>query len=294
MQGLEIFLIAFGGAFALLGLIAIVYKPFSVYCLHAEQRNPFEGKRVRLVEDPEDEPNADGLRGHLEAVGPAEPSRRIYSFFKRLLDIVLSFLLLIVLSSLFLVILIALEIDNPGPVFFTQKRVGKNKRFFKLHKFRSMRRDTPHDVPTHMLDHPERYITRVGKFLRAHSLDELPQIWDIFLGNMSFVGPRPALWSQDYLVSERDRYGANDILPGLTGWAQLHGRDELEIPQKAKLDGEYVSRFGFRIDVKCFFGSFRVLKKDESVVEGGTGKRKQPGRGQDPEDNEEDTDNRSE
>ena len=162
-------------------------------------------------------------------------------------------------------------IDDPGPVFFTQKRIGKNKQYFKLHKFRSMKMCTPHDKPTHMLENPEQYITKSGKFIRAHSLDELPQIWDIFNGNMSVIGPRPGLWNQDLLTAERDKYGANDIKPGLTGWAQINGRDELEIPVKAKLDGEYTKNIGLKMDFKCFLGSVGVFKGDSSVVEGGTG-----------------------
>ena len=159
--------------------------------------------------------------------------------FKRLIDIVLSACGLIVLSWLYLLIAIAIVIDDPGPVMFTQKRVGKNKQYFQLHKFRSMKMSTPHDMPTHMLENPDQYITRVGRFIRKTSLDELPQIWDIFTQQMAIIGPRPALWNQDDLVAERDKYGANDVLPGLTGWAQINGRDELEIPVKAKLDGEY-------------------------------------------------------
>ncbi len=191
--------------------------------------------------------------------------------FKRLIDIVLSFLALVLLSWLFLGLIIAIKIDDPGPAFFTQKRVGIKKTFFKLHKFRSMKMSTPHDVPTHQLDNPEQYITKVGKFLRKSSLDELPQIWDIFIGNMSIIGPRPALWNQDDLIAERDKYGANDIMPGLTGWAQINGRDELEIPVKAKLDGEYVQKLSFLFDLKCFFGSIVSVFKSDGVVEGGTG-----------------------
>ena len=162
-------------------------------------------------------------------------------FFKRLIDIVLSLLGLILLSWLFLIIAIAIYIDDPGPILFKQKRIGIYKTTFNLHKFRSMKMSTPHDTPTHLLDNPEQYITKVGKFLRKSSLDELPQIWDIFVGNMSIIGPRPALWNQYDLLKERDKYGANDIKPGLTGWAQINGRDELEIPVKARLDGEYAS-----------------------------------------------------
>lgn len=190
---------------------------------------------------------------------------------KRLIDIVLSFLALIVLSWLFLGLIIAIKIDDPGPAFFKQKRVGIHKTFFKLHKFRSMKMSTPHDIPTHQLDNPDQYITKVGKFLRKTSLDELPQIWDIFIGKMSIIGPRPALWNQDDLVAERDKYGANDVKPGLTGWAQINGRDELEIPVKAKLDGEYVEKLSFVMDVKCFFGSITSVLKSDGVVEGGTG-----------------------
>lgn len=192
-------------------------------------------------------------------------------FIKRLIDVVLSFLALVFLSIVYLGLIIAIKIDDPGPAFFTQKRVGKNKTYFKLHKFRSMKMCTPHDVPTHQLDNPEQYITRVGKFLRKSSLDELPQIWDIFIGNMSIIGPRPALWNQDDLIAERDKYGANDIMPGLTGWAQINGRDELEIPVKAKLDGEYAKNLSFAFDLKCFFGSIISVFKSDGVVEGGTG-----------------------
>ena len=198
-------------------------------------------------------------------------------FFKRLIDIVLSFLALILLSWLYLVLIIAIKIDDPGPAFFTQKRVGIHKTYFKLHKFRSMKMSTPHDIPTHQLDNPEQYITKVGKFLRKSSFDELPQIWDIFIGKMSIIGPRPALWNQDDLVAERDKYGANDVKPGLTGWAQINGRDELEIPIKAKLDGEYTEKLkkggftAFGMDIRCFFGSIFSVLKHDGVVEGGTG-----------------------
>lgn len=189
-------------------------------------------------------------------------------FFKRFFDIVLSFLALILLSWLFLVLIVAIKINDPGPAFFTQKRVGKNKTFFKLYKFRTMKMCTPHDVPTHQLDNPDQYITKVGKFLRKSSLDELPQIVNIFLGKMSIIGPRPALWNQDDLVAERDKYGANNVKPGLTGWAQINGRDELEIPVKAKLDGEYVEKLSFLFDMKCFFGSFIKVVKCDGFVEG--------------------------
>ena len=198
-------------------------------------------------------------------------------FFKRLIDIVLSACGLIILSWLYLLIAVAIVIDDPGPVMFTQKRVGKDKKYFQLHKFRSMKMSTPHDMPTHMLENPDQYITRVGRFIRKTSLDELPQIWDIFTQQMAIIGPRPALWNQDDLVAERDKYGANDVLPGLTGWAQINGRDELEIPVKAKLDGDYVAilkKGGFKafaMDIKCFFGTIISVLKHDGVVEGGTG-----------------------
>ena len=234
-----------------------------------------EGKKVVFIEDDTDEENADGMRGHLQAVGETSYKPGIYDrYIKRIIDMVLSFLGLIILSPVFAVIALAIKIEDPGPVFFTQKRVGKNKQYFKLHKFRSMKVSTPHDVPTHMLGNPDQYITKVGKFLRAHSLDELPQIWDIFVGSLSIIGPRPGLWNQDYLTAERDKYGANDIKPGLTGWAQINGRDELEIPEKAKLDGEYVQKESFLFDIRCFLGTIMKVAKDDTVVEGGTGEIK--------------------
>ena len=198
-------------------------------------------------------------------------------YVKRAIDIVMSFLGLILLSWLYLIIAIAIVTDDPGPVFFSQKRVGKGKRIFKLHKFRSMKMSTPHDIPTHLLENPESYITRIGKLLRKSSLDEIPQIWDIFVGNMSIIGPRPALWNQDDLIKERDKYGANDVKPGLTGWAQINGRDELPIPLKASLDGKYIKELkcgGFKafwFDVRCFFGTILSVLKSDGVVEGGTG-----------------------
>lgn len=193
------------------------------------------------------------------------------AFYKRLLDIVLSLCGIIVLLPVFLIIAVAIVIDDPGPIFFKQKRVGQNKKLFKILKFRSMKMSTPHDTPTHMLENPEQYITRVGKFLRNTSLDELPQIFNILVGHMSIIGPRPALWNQYDLIAERDKYGANDIAPGLTGWAQINGRDELEIPVKARLDGEYVEKMSFRMDWKCFWGTIISVLKHDGVVEGGTG-----------------------
>ena len=195
-------------------------------------------------------------------------------FFKRLLDIVLSLAGLVLLAWLFVLIIFLIKIDDPGPAFFSQKRVGKDNKEFMLHKFRSMKTDTPHDRPTHLLEDPERYITRVGRFLRRSSLDELPQLWDIFAGNMSVIGPRPALRNQEDLLAEREKYGANNVKPGLSGWAQINGRDELEIAVKAKFDGEYAQRLSFGFDVKCFIGTIFSVLKSDGVVEGGTGKIK--------------------
>ena len=195
----------------------------------------------------------------------------MYKFFKRTLDIVLSFLGMIVLSPFFLLLVLAIKLDSKGPVLFKQKRIGLHKKHFYILKFRTMRIDTPKDTPTHLLENPEKWITKVGKFLRKTSLDELPQIWNIFVGDMSIIGPRPALWNQYDLIEERDRYGANDVLPGLTGWAQIHGRDELPIAKKAELDGYYVQHLSFGLDVRCFFGTIKSVAKSEGVVEGGTG-----------------------
>ena len=201
-------------------------------------------------------------------------------YMKRFIDVVLSFVGIVLLSWLFLILIIAIKLDSPGPVFFTQKRVGIYKSHFMIHKFRTMRIDTPKDMPTHLLENPDMYITRVGKFLRKSSLDELPQIFDIFVGHMSIIGPRPALWNQFDLVEERDKYGANDVRPGLTGLAQISGRDELEIDVKAALDGEYTKTLmgsglkAFAMDVKCFLGTIASVLKSDGVVEGGTGNMK--------------------
>lgn len=203
---------------------------------------------------------------------------------KRLIDFILSSIAIIVLALPMLIISIVIKIDDPGPVLFKQKRVGKKKNgeitYFMIWKFRSMKVSTPRDTPTHLLDNPEQYITRVGRFIRKTSLDELPQFYQVFTSKLSIVGPRPALWSQEDLVAEREKYGANDIKPGITGWAQINGRDELEIDVKAKFDGEYAAALnagkfkGFAMDVKCFFGTIvRVLKSD-GFVEGGTGEMK--------------------
>jgi len=195
----------------------------------------------------------------------------VYIKIKRILDIVLSLLACVLLLPLFLIIIAAIKLDSKGPIFFKQKRVGINKSHFYILKFRTMRIDTPKDVPTHLLENPEQWITRVGKFLRKTSLDELPQIFNILAGHMSIIGPRPALWNQFDLIEERDKYGANDIRPGLTGWAQIHGRDELSIEEKSRLDGEYVKNIGFKMDIKCFFGTIISVLRSDGVVEGGTG-----------------------
>ncbi|MBP2620738.1 sugar transferase [Streptococcus panodentis] len=196
----------------------------------------------------------------------------MYKSVKRGLDILLSLTGMILLSPLFLAIILAIKLDSKGPVLFKQKRVGLHKKHFNILKFRTMRVDTPKDTPTHLLENPEQWITGTGKFLRKTSLDELPQIWNIFVGDMSIIGPRPALWNQNDLIEERERYGANDILPGLTGWAQIHGRDELPIAKKAELDGYYVQHLSFSLDVRCFFATIKSVAKSEGVVEGGTGK----------------------
>ena len=190
---------------------------------------------------------------------------------KRVIDFTLSLIGLIVLSPIFILLCLWIKLDSKGPIFFKQKRVGIHKSHFNILKFRTMYIDTPKDMPTHLLANPDQYITKVGKFLRKTSLDELPQIINILKGDMSIIGPRPALWNQYDLIEERDKYGANDVIPGLTGWAQINGRDELEIPVKARLDGEYVERMSFAFDVKCFFGTIKSVLKSDGVVEGGTG-----------------------
>lgn len=193
----------------------------------------------------------------------------MYEKIKRLIDIVVSLIGLIILSPIFLILIIAIKVDSKGPVLFKQKRVGTKKTYFYILKFRTMRTDTPRDTPTHLLDNPDMYITKVGKFLRKTSLDESPQIWNIFVGEMSIIGPRPALWNQYDLIEERDKYNANDIPPGLTGWAQINGRDELSIEKKAELDGEYVKCMGLWMDIKCFFITIIRIVKSDGVVEGG-------------------------
>lgn len=191
---------------------------------------------------------------------------------KRWIDFLLALMGMIILSPVFLVVTTAIKIDSKGPVFFKQKRIGIHKTHFNILKFRTMYTDTPKDMPTHLLADPDRCITKVGRFLRKSSLDELPQIINILKGDMSVIGPRPALWNQYDLIAERDKYGANDVMPGLTGWAQINGRDELEIPVKARLDGEYVKRIGFLFDVRCFFGTIISVLHRDGIVEGGTGR----------------------
>ena len=195
----------------------------------------------------------------------------MYLKVKRLIDFIISLIGFFVLLPIFIILILAIKIDSPGPIIFKQKRVGKHKAHFYILKFRTMRTDSPKDTPTHLLDNPEHYITRVGKFLRKTSLDELPQIINILKGEMSIVGPRPALWNQYDLIDERDKYNANDVPVGLTGWAQINGRDELEIETKAKLDGEYANKIGFLMDVRCFVGTIFSVLKSEGVIEGRTG-----------------------
>jgi len=198
----------------------------------------------------------------------------MYKYIKRIIDVMLSLMGIILFSPVFLILIIAIKLDSKGPILFKQKRVGIHKSYFYILKFRTMRIDTPKDTPTHLLENPEQWITRVGKFLRKTSLDELPQIWNILVGEMSIIGPRPALWNQYDLIEERDKYGANDIRPGLTGWAQINGRDELPIDIKASLDGEYVANMSFIMDCKCFFDTIVSVLKRDGVVEGGIGKER--------------------
>lgn len=192
-------------------------------------------------------------------------------YIKRVIDFIISLLGIVILSPILLVLILLIKITSPGPVFFKQKRVGIHKTYFNIYKFRTMRIDTPKDTPTHLLENPDQYITSIGKLLRKTSLDELPQLFNILKGDMAIVGPRPALWNQYDLIEERDKYHANDILPGLTGWAQVNGRDELEIDVKAKLDGYYVKNMSFGFDCKCFWMTITSVLKHEGVVEGGTG-----------------------
>ena len=201
-------------------------------------------------------------------------TKKFYLVAKRVIDFVLCIFGILLLSPALLLIALAIKIDSKGPVLFQQKRVGKDKAHFQIYKFRTMSVDTPKDAPTHLLGNPDAHITKVGKFLRKTSLDELPQLLNIIKGEMAIVGPRPALWNQFDLIEERDKYSANDLTPGLTGWAQINGRDELAIADKAKLDGEYVDRMGIWMDIQCLFQTvFKVIKSD-GVAEGGPSKSK--------------------
>lgn len=265
-----------GATFVVMKKIAEKQYPKSVYEDQQEEQNKMKGKRVVFVEDENDPVNADGLQGHLEAVGTIEYLPTLYEkYIKRGIDVILSFGGLVALAPVYAVTALAIKIDDPGPVLFKQKRVAQDKGYFQLLKFRSMSVNTPKDVPTHMLK--DGGITKVGAFIRKTSIDELPQLWNIFMGNMSIIGPRPGLWNQDFLTAERDKYGANDVKPGLTGLAQISGRDELEIPDKAKLDGVYAKALrtssvsGFLMDIKILVGSVFAFLKSKGVVEGGTG-----------------------
>jgi len=247
-------------AAAVTGLALGATYPDSVYANQPEEQNPVQGRKVVFVENANDPVNADGKQGYLEAVGNSTHIPTFYEkYIKRGFDVVLSFGGLVVLAPVYAVAALAIKADDPGPVFFKQKRVRTDKSYFELLKFRSMSVNTPKDVPTHMLQNGG--ITKVGAFIRKASIDELPQLWNIFRGNMSVIGPRPALWNQDYLTAERDKYGANDVKPGLTGLAQISGRDELEIEKKAKYDGVYADALkksswsGFIMDFKMFLGS---------------------------------------
>lgn len=269
---------ALGTTFFIMRSIAKKQKAKSVYADAPEEQNPVQGKRVVFVEDENDPVNADGVKGHLEAVGESGYTPTFYDrYVKRGMDILLSFGGMVVLAPIYAVTALAIKLDDPGPALFKQKRVAQSKGYFQLLKFRSMKLSTPQNVPTHQLSDPEQYLLKSGKLIRKLSIDELPQLWCIFMGNMSVIGPRPALWNQDYLTAERDKYGANDVKPGLTGLAQISGRDELEIPDKARLDGEYAkalkksSLSGLLMDIKVFIGSVKSVLKSDGVVEGGTG-----------------------
>lgn len=265
-----------GTTFVVMKYIAKKQYSKSVYADQPEEQNVMKGKKVVFVKNENDPINADGIHGHLEAVGTVEHIPTFYErYIKRGIDIALSFGGLVLLSPVYAVTALAIKTDDPGPVLFKQKRVAQDKGYFQLLKFRSMSVNTPKDVPTHMLK--DGGITKVGAFIRKTSIDELPQLWNIFLGNMSVIGPRPALWNQDYLTAERDKYAANDVKPGLTGLAQINGRDELEIEEKAKIDGIYANALktsslsGMLMDIKVFLGSVAAVLKSKGVVEGGTG-----------------------
>lgn len=253
--------------------VALKYKPHSIYEDNVKEKNRFEGKRVVFVSNEEEPCNADGYRGHLEeATSTIENPQKntVYvRVVKRLIDIVIAYISILILSPLLVIIAALIWLGDRGPVFFSQKRVGINKRYFVIHKFRTMSVKAPINVPTHQLNNSGQLITKVGAFLRKTSLDELPQLWDILIGNMTIIGPRPALWNQDKLVALRDQYGgANDVKPGLTGLAQISGRDELELEEKARLDGEYASNISLKMDLKCFFETIKVVVGRAGYQEG--------------------------
>lgn len=267
-----------GTTFAVMSYIAKKQRDNDKYKNDSSEQNPMYKKKVIFVEDENDPINADGKQGHLEAVGERDYIPTFYEkYVKRGIDVILSFGGMVVLAPVYAVTAIAIKLDSPGPVIFKQKRIAQQTGYFTLPKFRSMAKSS--DVPTHMLQESggQSNITAVGKFIRKTSIDELPQLWSIFKSDMSIIGPRPALWNQDYLTAERDKYGANDVKPGLTGLAQISGRDELEIPEKAKLDGVYTSALkassitGLLMDTKLFFGSISSVLHRKGVIEGGTG-----------------------
>ncbi len=228
-----------------------------------------EGKRVKELERTKGQQGKDVVFS-----GILSKRQNKYLFIKRLLDIVIASMAVILLSPLFALLSLAIKLDSAGPVLFKQNRVGKDKQLFQIWKFRTMKVDAPKDTPTHLLENADNHITKIGRFLRKTSLDELPQLFQCIAGKMSLIGPRPALWNQDDLVMERDKYGANAIRPGMTGWAQINGRDELEISEKAALDGYYLNNLGFYIDIKCFFGTIISVLTKSGIVEGGTGEIK--------------------
>ncbi len=242
-----------------------------------KDENVLGSEKVLNKESFIEEENNDANAGEETVHHTLTKAQQKYLPLKRAIDVVLSGGAIVLLSPVLGAISLAIKMDSPGPVLFKQKRVGRNKDFFEIWKFRSMRTDTPKDMPTHMLNDPNAFITKTGRFLRKTSLDELPQIFNIFRGQMSIIGPRPALWNQDDLVAERDKYGANDVTPGLTGWAQINGRDELEIPVKAKFDGEYVEKMSLWMDIKCFLGTIGSVLSSDGVVEGGTGEMHKEG-----------------
>lgn len=253
--------------------VAVILALWRTEPKNADLRNPYVDSSVNSgkVTISDDELPDEMWRYVAELRESMKPIRKhgIYErVIKRLLDIIFSFLALLVLSPLYLIVSVAVIIDDPGRVFFTQRRIGKEKKYFAMHKFRTMKKSAPHDMPTHLLDEPDKYITCVGKILRHTSLDEIPQVWDIFRGRMSIVGPRPALWNQADLIAFREVYGANDIKPGLTGWAQVNGRDELELKVKAKFDGEYAEKISFLFDIKCLIKTVFSVCKAEGVSEG--------------------------